>query len=505
LKRSSDFICGVQSSEELTRLQKENIILRQQNFALKNIIELLQKDKFGSKSERFELAHDQMLFNELEVETEPVEPEQTEMIEGYERKKKGRGSRKPFPKDLPREEVVIDLPETEKICPHDGSSLKCIGEEVTEKLKTVPAQVSVVVEKKLKYACPECSEHMAQAKANSILPGTIATVELIAFLIFSKFCQGLPLYRLEELFNMYGVELKRGTMASWLIKIAEKLQPIWNVLEEWALASGYMGIDATSVQVLKEEGRKPQAKSFMWARGSPELGIVLFDYNISGAGYVAKELITGFAGALQSDAHRGYDQLMDLLRLGCMMHARRRFYEAYLLAKKMPGLSYDAMSMIKKLYRFEEVYKEQGLTPQQRFERRELEVKPLMEKLKKWCEAHRTKVLSSGPLGNAINYYLDEYEHLTAFLKDGRYEIDNGWIERAIRKFAIGRNNWLFCDSVDGAKASSLFYSLTVTAKLNEKNPFEALVMILNEINSANSIEDYERLAGLLVKRPALH
>ena len=491
--------------DEIERLSKENKYLRQENEYLTHVVELLKKEKFGSKSERVEIAPDQLLFNEIEVESKNAEPEQTELIEGYTRRKKGRGVRKPFSRDLPREELIIDIPESEKVCPHDGAVLKSIGEEVTEKLKVVPAQVSVVVEKKKKYACAVCEEHMVQAKANSILPGTIATVELISFLIFSKFFQGLPLYRLEEFFNLKGVDLKRGTMASWLIRVSEKLQPIWNILEEWALASGYVGIDATSVQVLKEKGRKPETKSFMWARGSPELGIVLFDYNISGAGYVAKNLVTGFTGALQADAHRGYDQLTDMLRLGCMMHARRKFYEAFLAAKKKPGYAQEAMSMVKKIYKFEEIYKEKGYTNDRRHQARVTDVKPVMEKMKSWCETVKSKVLPSGPIGIAIKYYLDEYEYLTVFLKDGRYEIDNGWIERAIRKFAIGRNNWLFCDSVDGAKASSLFYSLIITAKLNDKNPFEVMVEILSKINHAKSIDDYEQLAKLLVKQPSLH
>lgn len=492
--------------EDAAKLIKENKYLRQENEYLTHIIELFKKEKFGSKSERVEIAQDQLLFNELEVEAKSVEPEQTELIAGYSRKKKGRGVKKPWPKNLPREEVVIDLAESEKICPHDGAALKPIGEEVTEKLKVVPAQMSIVVERKKKYACPSCEEHMAQAKANSILPGTIATVELVAFLVFSKFFQGLPLYRLEELFKLKGIDLKRGTMASWLIRVAEKLQPIWNILEEWALASGYVGIDATSVQVLKEDGRKPETKSFMWARGSPELGIVLFDYNISGAGYVAKGLIEGFElGAIQADAHPGYNQLTSVLRLGCMMHSRRRFYEAYLAAKKKPSYAQDAMIMIKKIYRFEEMYKEKLFTSERRHQARDADVRPLMEKIKKWCVTTKPKVLPSGPIGIAINYYLDEYDHLTAFLKDGRYEIDNGWIERAIRKFAIGRNNWMFCDSVDGAKASSLFYSLVITAKLNDKNPYDAMVDILSKINCAETIDDYERLAKLLVKQPSLH
>ena len=314
---------------------KEKITYLESEVArLTHNLNLLRRDKFGSKSEKImDIPPDQLLFNEVEIEAKAAAseslPEQGELIAGYSRKKKGRGVRKPFPAELPREEVIIDLSEAEKICPKDGTALKEIGEEVTEKLKVVPAKVSVVVERKKKYACPCCESHMAQAKSNAILPGTIATVELIAFLIFSKFFQGLPLYRLEELMKLNGVDLKRGTMASWLINVAEKLQPIWNILEEWALASGYMGIDATSIQVLKEDGRKPETKSFMWARGSPELGIVLFDYDISGAGKVASRLTAGFSGALQADAHGAYNQLEKLLSLlGCMMHSRRRFEEA---------------------------------------------------------------------------------------------------------------------------------------------------------------------------------
>ncbi len=188
-----------------------------------------------------------------------------------------------------------------------------------------------------------------------------------------------------------------------------------------------------------------------------------------------------------------------------MMHSRRRFHEAYLAAKKQPGQAENAMKMIKKLYKLEEAYKDQGLTAKQRYEARQLEVKPYMEKIQKWCVERKPKVLPQSPLGNAINYYLDEYKRLTAFLKDGRFEIDNGWIERSIRKFAIGRNNWLFCDTVDGAKASSLFYSLVITAKLNDKDPFAVLVEILSKINQAETAEDFETLTKLLVRQPSLH
>ncbi|MCB0343451.1 MAG: IS66 family transposase, partial [Bdellovibrionales bacterium] len=190
----------------------------------------------------------------------------------------------------------------------------------------------------------------------------------MSFLIFSKFFQALPLYRLEELYRLQGIDLKRSTMARWLVQISQKLIPLWNVLEEKVFTSGYVGIDATTVQVLKEEGRKARTKSSMWVRGSPELGIVLFDYDVSGGGAVAKRLVTGYKGALQADAHKGYGALErhNLILLGCMMHSRRRFYKAWLEAKKQPGIASEGLAMIKFLYDKEKEYKKRNLTPKEK-------------------------------------------------------------------------------------------------------------------------------------------
>lgn len=470
------------------------------------IIKKLRHQIYGSQSEKVTTAEsEQYIFNEIEKEADINQPVQTQLIDGYSRKK-GKSARKAFPDSLEREEVIIDLPDAEKICPYDQSFLKEIGFEITEKLKTYPARAVVLVEKKKKYACPCCDKHLAQAITVAILPKTIATPELLSFLIFSKFFQGLPLYRVEELFKLQGIELSRGRMASWLIQVSEKLQPIWNILEERALASGYMTIDATHVQVLKEEGRTAETKSFMWARGSPEKGIVLFDYDISGGGHVAKKLMQGFEGILQGDAHRGYNALdrKSLLLIGCMSHARRRFHQAWLEAKKQPGLAENTIKMFKRLYKFEEAYKLQNLSSQERFAARELEVKPYLEKIRSWCEERRSSVLKSSPLGNAINYFINEYAELSGFLKDGRTEIDNNWMERAIRKFGIGRNNWLFCDTVAGANASSLLYSLVITAKLNNKDPFKVMCEIFYEVPKAKTVDDYERLANLFLTEKTL-
>ena len=492
--------------DEAKKIQDQNLLLLQENEHLKLLNAKLRHRLFGSKSEKVEdPTVDQMIFNEIEVEaskaTDDELDNQTELIDGYSRKK-GRGKKKPFPENLDREEVEIDLTDEEKICPHDGTQLKEIGEEITEKLRCYPARTVVLVEKKKKYACP-CAEHVAQAKTNSILPKTIATPEMLSYLMFSKFFQGLPLYRLEELFKLQGVELSRGLMSTWLIKVSEKLQPVWNVLQDWAFESQYMAIDATRVQVLREPGRAATTKSAMWARGSPELGIILFDYDVSEGGAVAKNLMQDYCGALQADAHPGYGKLdqNELLLLGCMMHARRRFHDAWLECKKQPGLAADAVKMLKKIYKIEEAYKQQNLTAEQRYAARLQEVGPQLEKMKNWAAAKSKKVLKQSTIGNALNYFVNEYTELSAFLKNGRYEIDNGWVERMIRKFAIGRNNWIFCTSVEGAKASSILYSLVLTAKLNGKDPFVAMTELLHKLPSAQTIDDYEKLARLLVNR----
>ena len=157
--------------------------------------------------------------------------------------------------------------------------------------------------------------------------------------------------------------------------------------------------------------------------------------------------------------------------------------------------------MFKRLYKFEKAYKEQSLTNEQRHEARQKEVKPYLEKMKKWAEDKKFKVLPSSPLGEAINYFLNNYETLSGFLEDGRYEIDNGWVERVIRKFAIGRNNWLFADTVAGVNASSILYSLVITSKLNDKDPFQVMTEVFRKLPKAEKIEDYEKLAGLFVKQ----
>lgn len=486
--------------DEEVRLRKEELRRREEEIQL--LVDQLRKMKrqfFASKSERLESWDDsQLVFNEMESTAKSLSAQKTETIT-YSRKKPGRRS-KPLPESLPREVVCLDLSDQEKTCQVHGCEMRPMGEDVTEKLKVQPAKMWVLEEHRPKYCCPQCEGNIKQRPCESVLPGTVATPELLSYLVFSKFFQGLPFYRQETLFGLFDVDLSRARMSRWLVDLSEKLVPIYNLLLEKAEGTGYLQIDQTRLQVLKEKGRKAQSKSAMWVRGSPELGIALFQYHPSQAGYVARELLGDFKGTLQSDAHGAFDQVDVGLQLGCLMHVRRKFFEALKGTQKQRGRAEHAIKVIRKIYEFEERYKTQNFSPEKRQDARERDVRPLLKSLKSWSEEQRSKVPPSTDLGKAIKYFLAQWERLLSCLESGRYELDNGWCERVIRKFAIGRNNWLFCDTVKGAEASSLYYSLMVTAKLNDKNPYDVMVKVLQDLPKAERLEDFEKLTALFLK-----
>ena len=311
--------------EEKSNLEEEKSNLEKENQRLYDNVRLLKKALYGESSERVEdLPEQYNLFNEPEELSQA--PEKTINV-SYKRRA-GKKKRKPLPEELRREIVVNDLSDEDKKCSVHGEDLKEIKTEIKEYLVTRPPEIFVRQVQTKVYSSP-CCKKTPPKKSNkkAIIPGSLATEETIAFIIFSKYFQHLPLYRLEGLYKLYGIQLKRGVMASWLINISRKLTPLYNVLEERMLNTNYIGIDETRVQVLGEKGRRPQTKSSMWVRASEELGIALFDYDVSKEAPAVNRLLKGYSGVLQADEHRCCDVIeRDLsLRLGCMMHARRRF------------------------------------------------------------------------------------------------------------------------------------------------------------------------------------
>lgn len=291
-------------------------------------------------------------------------------------------------------------------------------------------------------------------------------------------------------------------MSRWMVQVASSLMPIRNVLSDRMFSAHAISCDETSLQVLKENGRPAESKSWMIVRGTPceKNKITLFDYSTSRSGEVMKNLFSGYEGRLLCDGLDMYNGLESekLVRFGCHMHSRRKFEQAAKDGSKNgKAMAEKVMNIYTRLYEFEE--KIRNHPSEEKTKSRIKDQKPLLEEIKELAIVNLEKIPDKSKLGQAFKYYLNEYTYLTRYLEDGLMEPDNGFTERAIRKFAIGRNNWLFSDSPDGAEASSLLYSLVVTAKLNGVSAYKSLAKIITEIPLANTYEDYERLADLIL------
>jgi transposase len=486
--------------------QKKHLEKDQRITNLQDLVNLLQRRKFAPQSEA--VSSEQLgLFNEVEdlIHTPVEDEEETEDEHENGASDKPRKKRRPrLPENLPREEVVIDLPEAEKFCPHDGTPLEKIGEEICEKLEIIPSKAVVKKTIRLKYGCPCCREGVKTAPAAvSLLPKTMASASLIALIVVSKFMDALPLYRQEAIFKRIGVLISRGTMARWLIEIAQMLQPLYNLLQDKLLEGDYIGMDETTTQVLDEEDKKATSKSYMWVRysgmGPPHSGpaapsIVLFDYAPTRSGQVPRELLEGFRGYLQVDAYEGYSPVCrenGLIRVGCMDHARRKFMDAFKTSGSRE-IGKRALTYFKLLYKIEEDI--EGRTPEEKLKARQEKSKSILVEMKEWVDSKKGKVPPKSVGGLALSYFGNEYENLCRYLEDGRLRISNVLVENKIRPFAIGRKNWLFSHSVEGAQASAMFYSLVETAKANNADPFDWMRMVLEKLPHAKTVEDYEEL-----------
>lgn len=459
---------------------------------LQDTILLLQHRKFAPKSEKSK--YQLSLFNELEdiIDEDDEKDEEKETIT-YDRKK--RGKRRPLPEELPRVDDIVDIPEEDK----DG--MKCIGEEISEKLEVTPAKIWVrrIIRKKYAPVDSTSDKKIIMATApEELLSKSIASASLVAHIITAKYCDALPLYRQEQIFKRISAELNRQTMSRWLIKVSNKLTPLYNLLQDKVLSGIYIQMDETRVQVLREKGKKATSKSFMWVRHLPgKTPIVLYDYSPTRSGQVPMELLEGFEGYLQVDGYDGYAPACTgykLIRVGCWDHARRKFVDASKTSNGK-GIGKKGVDKIKALYKIEKEIKDKD--PDEKKRIRMEKSLPLLKALKEWIDEIRPKITPKSTAGKAVNYAFNEWKYLTAYLEDGRINISNAWVENAIRPFCIGRKNWLFSASVDGAEASAIYYSLVETAKLNGLDPFDYLSKMLDKLPQAQTLEDFENLLPL--------
>ena len=430
------------------------------------------------------------LFNEAEALA--VESDTQEEAISYTRKKP---TRKPLPKGLPREVIVHDISDEEKVCGCCAGELHRIGEDKSEKLQFIPAQVKVIEHVRPKYACRTCekdgiSNTVKQAPVpHSVIPKGYATPSLLSQIITSKYQYGLPLYRQESMFKQHGIELSRKTMADWIIRCAELFKPLYDQLHQHILKQPVIAADETTLKVVESE----KVNSYMWLyasgadsptgniSGTEIPNIVLYDYHNSRAGQCAVDFLKGYSGYLQVDGYQGYEQTQATL-IGCWAHARRKFMEAKKGAgKKGSGKADWALNHIQKLYRLETQLKDK--TVEERYITRQEKSVPLLSQLHMWLMKSAQQVLPKTKLGEAIQYCLNQWKKLERYTLDGLLSIDNHRAERGIKPFVIGRKNWLFSQTATGANASAVLYSIIETAKANDLNVFEYVMTCLDELS----------------------
>jgi transposase len=476
------------SENELLKIIEENKRLKFENESLRDQISLMLRARFGKKSEH--VSNEQLeLFNEGELEStlpDPADEDEEIEVPGHTRR---RGKRLKLPDRLPREEVILDI--DHKHCLDDGTELKFIGEDISEKLEIIPAKVFVKKIIRKKYACPHC-EAMSVAKApETLLPKTNASASLLAYIATCKYVDGLPLHRQEAMFNRAGIDLTRQTMGRWMVAVGEKVESLIELMKEELLRSQYLQMDETTVQVLNEDGKKAETKSYMWVQYAPTATpLVLFTYAASRSAEHPKLLLKDFCGCLQVDGYDGYAPVCrenNITRLGCWAHARRKFFEAF-QSSSGKSVGKEGLKYFKKIYEVEEKIKK--LPIKDRFYERLTKSVPQLLAMKKWMDAEVAKVTPSSLAGKAIQYALNEWEYLMNCFSHGDFEIDNNGIERKIRPFTIGRKNWLFSATVAGAKASANIYSLVETAKLNQREPHAYLTELFEKLPLAKTRED---------------
>jgi transposase len=480
--------------KEITAKDGQIERLREQNA-------LLIQRLFGRKSEQSSDPDSPQLvmFNEAEslAEAAPEAPAD-EVEEEAVAPTKRRGKRKPLPAELPRVEVVHELPEHELTC-ECGCRKQAIGEETSEQLEIIPMQVQVIRHIRKTYACKACESAPVTAdKPAQLIEKSLASPSVLAMLLATKYADGIPLYRFEKMLSRHGIDIPRQTLGRWVIQCGEQLQPLLNLMRDRLLDSPVIHCDETRVQVLKEPDRAPSSQSWMWVQtgGPPDRPVILFDYSTSRAQEVPLRLLAGYRGYLMTDDYAGYNAVAaqaGVERLACWAHARRKFVEAQKVQPKgKTGRADIALGMINKLYGIERGLKDAN--DEQRHHGRQQHSLPLLTQLKAWLDKTQPQVTAQNALGKAVNYLASNWSRLERYIEAGHLPIDNNAAERAIRPFVIGRKNWLFSDTPKGATASAQLYSLIETAKANGWEPYAWLRHVLERLPLINSVEGYEVL-----------
>ncbi len=477
---------------EHEELKGERVSLKEIIKRLEHLVAELNQAVHGKRSEKLSEDDRQLAFEDLEIAVAEAEEKQETQAPSESRPRRAaRRNRGNLPKDLPRIERVIE-PESLQ-CPCGCGEMHKIGEDRTERLDIVPAQLRVIVTVRSKYACRTCTDGVTQALAPAhLIEGGLPTEGAIAHVLVSKYADHLPLYRQSRILARSGIEIHRSTLADWVGTAAFHLGPVVDRLAEHLKTSTKLFMDETTAPVL-DPGRGRTKTGYLWALarddrswgGDDPPGVVFF-YAPDRAGENAEKILHGFDGILQLDGYQGYNRLTRPTRKGgdpvrvahCWAHARRKLKEVF--DRDGSEIAAEGLRRIAEFYKIEADIR--GTAPGQRLSARQARTAPLVVEFGEWLQQQRLRISAKSRLGEKLAYIHRHWDGLQTFLHDGRVEIDSNSVENLIRPIALNRKNALFAGHDEGGRAWGRIASLIETAKINGVEPFAYLKALLEAI-----------------------
>ena len=461
---------SVITQREKTLKQRDETIqlLNQDNQLLRHRLAALLRSSYGPRSERFD-PRQLLLFGLLVPPVELAPPARAPRKASTNRHNHGRQK---LPAHLPRFEIEHDLEEEQKSCPCCGELRQRMGSETSEQLEYIPANFVVLEHVRHKYACPHCNSGVCQkcdgqgqieiaAKAAEGVAGCLAGPGLLAHVITSKLADHLPLYRLEQIVSRQDVHLSRSTLSGWMNAAAKVLQPLYRLMCDRVKLSDVLHTDDTTVPI-QHEGHCRQGRLWTYL-GDEQHPYIVYDYTPTRASSGPLAWLGNWKGFLQADAYAGYDKLFAqgrVIEVACWAHARRKFFDA---RESDPARALWMLEMIRRLYAVEDQAAEQQA--QDRLALRQSQSMPVLKQIHLWLIEQQTQVLPKSPIAGAIGYCLNQWPALLIYTTDARLSIDNNVSERALRRVAIGRKNWLFAGHDESAQGQAVLWSLIASAQ----------------------------------------
>lgn len=514
------------SKEELNKCSKEVLIdlflsmqeqMNQMNHNLKLLTEqiaIANQKRFGRSSEKLDLDGQLSLngcFNEAEVtadsDASTVEPELEEICPHSYKRHKKKGKREEDLKGIETKEISHELSDEQLTTLFGKNGWKRLPDEVYKRLTFHPATFLVEEHHVAVYAGKDNQSIIKADRPKDLLRNSIVTSSLEAAVMNAKYVNAIPLYRLEQEFARNDVHLSRQVMANWTILCAERyLSLLWDHLHTELYKCPVIQADETPVLVSKD-GRKAGSKSYMWVYRTGKMydapPIVLYEYQKTRNASHPREFLREYNGTCVTDGYQVYHTLEnereDLKIAGCWSHSRRKYADVVKALgkdKAKDTLAWQALKQIGAIYKIEDELAE--LSPEERLSRRQLSVKPLVEAFFAWIRENRDKVPPKSETGKGFTYCLNQEKYLKVFLTDGRVPADNNAAEQAIRGFCVGKANWHLIDTVHGAKASAIIYSIAETAKANNLKPYNYFEYLLTEIPKHQDDTNLDFMKGLL-------